>query len=369
GMAGGPVENVKRVRFRATGYQPPGSPRYCVAELHVYGDTPVPPSSTPTEVNLGELYSAQRASGFLADFQRPEAANDENPNTAWYHSAHSGAYYEFAFPVDVTATRLELAPAFSQPGGGAQAGHISCRGQIQLFDANDAVLFDTGDVGIDTGTPSGRSFPFPNVAGVRRARLTQTQACRLHQINLASPMGFDAVRLIGPPPVPFPRFQMFERWRALGGILSTPLVANLSDDNGDGEIDRLDVPDIVAILRGASAAQNGFITAVRGDSGEELFTAGAPSLVSAFSEPAIGDIDDDGLPEIVAVHSDGNHLIAFENDGTQKWVSDALAQSRFVIGSTTVVTGAVSIANLDGAGRPEIIVGAAVYDADGHVLG
>ena len=41
----------------------------------------------------------------------------------------------------------------------------------------------------------------------------------------------------------------------------------------------------------------------------------------------------------------------------------------FLIGSSRVFTGAISIANLDGAGTPEIIVGASVFDAEGNLIG
>ena len=73
----------------------------------------------------------------------------------------------------------------------------------------------------------------------------------------------------------------------------------------------------------------GEIKVISGGDGRELFTAGAPDLVSPWSELAAGDIDGDGRPEIVAVHSDGNHLIAFEHTGALKWISDANAMPRF----------------------------------------
>jgi hypothetical protein len=42
---------------------------------------------------------------------------------------------------------------------------------------------------------------------------------------------------------------------------------------------------------------------------------------------------------------------------------------RFAIGDSTVITGAVAIANLDATGPPEIIVGASVFDSNGLLLG
>jgi RHS repeat-associated protein len=113
----------------------------------------------------------------------------------------------------------------------------------------------------------------------------------------------------------------------------------------------------------------GEIKAVSGDDGRELFTAGGPNLVSPWSELAAGDIDGDGLQEIVAVHSDGNHLIAFEHTGEVKWISDASQMPRFNLGGSFVIGGAVSLANLDGQGLPEIVVGSSVFNADGRLLG
>jgi RHS repeat-associated protein len=51
-----------------------------------------------------------------------------------------------------------------------------------------------------------------------------------------------------------------------------------------------------------------------------------------------------------------------------KWISDAHPMPRFT-GDSRFVGGAVSIANLDGGPRPHVIVGASVFDADGHLLG
>jgi len=73
---------------------------------------------------------------------------------------------------------------------------------------------------------------------------------------------------------------------------------------------------------------------------------------------AIGDIDLDGRPEIVAVHED-ERLIAFEHDGTFKWKSPVV---------TTVGWGALSIADLDQDGVPEIVAAGAAFDNQGNRL-
>ena len=236
-----------------------------------------------------------------------------------------------------------------------------------LLDATRAVLFDSGVVNAPSG-PLGAdnifSLAVPTVAGVRHVRYTMASCA-----GSAWPVGFAEIRVRGTADVTTPAFQLGKKFQALQGreAHSTPIVVNLTDDNGDGLINAADIPDIVVPVespdqpaarrdQGASAAADG----------TELFTAGGPDLVSPWSELAAGDIDGDGRPEIVAVHSDGNHLIAFEHTGALKWISDANAMPRF---GTQFVGGAVSIANLDGAGAPEIIVGASVFDANGRLLG
>ncbi|MGH7803005.1 MAG: FG-GAP-like repeat-containing protein, partial [Candidatus Binatia bacterium] len=254
------------------------------------------------------------------------------------------------------------------------------------------MVFGTGEVNFPKGALS-PSVQFtatvpPDVPPVRRLRYETTRVCD----GNGTPLGFGAVRLFGSPVVPVPRLEMFRRYQALAGqtgvagsgseIHSTPLVANLTDDNGDGRIDRADVPDIVTIREGPASQFTGTIKIASGDDGRELFTVGT-DLVSPWSEAAVGDLDGDGSPEIVAVHSDGNHLIAFGRPtgsdvsaemNTLKWLSDAHAQPRFFIGcgidrTCPLMAAAVSIANLDGAGNPEVVAGAAVYDATGKLLG
>src|SRR5262249_5063873 len=131
------------------------------------------------------------------------------------------------------------------------------------------------------------------------------------------------------------------------------------------------IPDIIVPVESIGNQLTGDLKIISGDDGRELFTLGV-GLVSPWAEVAVGDLDGDGVPEIVAVHADGNHLLAFDLAGGAprvKWISDPNPMPRFFIGSSALITGAVSIANLDGGPRPHIIVGASVFDADGRLLG
>ncbi|MBI4819089.1 MAG: VCBS repeat-containing protein, partial [Deltaproteobacteria bacterium] len=74
-----------------------------------------------------------------------------------------------------------------------------------------------------------------------------------------------------------------------------------------------------------------------------------------LAELAAGDIDGDGIVEIIAPKrrdASGYHLIAFEHTGEQKWVSTS---STITVPGIDISPGAFSIANLDGEGLPEIV--------------
>jgi len=135
----------------------------------------------------------------------------------------------------------------------------------------------------------------------------------------------------------------------------TPLVANLTDDNEDGAIDLCDIPDLVVAASG-SPTWAGHLYVLDGASGELHFRI--EHEIGASTTPALGDIDGDGLIEIITAQVDG-HLVAFENDGTLKWVGADWAAA---YGS------AVALADLDADGDVEIVTGNMVSDHQGTVL-
>ena len=144
-----------------------------------------------------------------------------------------------------------------------------------------------------------------------------------------------------------------EKFHASVGLdtLGSPIVARLTDDDGDGDIDQDDIPAIIHSTRSGNR-----LVAVRGTDGQEIFNVPG---VSQFAEVAAGDIDGDGIVEIIAANI--NRLIAFDHTGAQQWTSD--------IDTLPSGYGAVAIANLDGVGLPEIVIGASVYSASGALLG
>ncbi len=135
-------------------------------------------------------------------------------------------------------------------------------------------------------------------------------------------------------------------------VSSIPVVADL---NGDC------VPEIIfnSYISGTITSQ-GVIRALDGDTGQQLWSVTDPAFASdSTANPAVGDIDGDGLPEVV-VQGPNKDLVAIDGDGTPLWVSQPFAGPEN--------SGAVAIANMDGVGAPEIIFGAAVYANDGTLL-
>lgn len=173
---------------------------------------------------------------------------------------------------------------------------------------------------------------------------------------------------------PVGTFNPVEKWHWQGvkayptfnKVMMTPVVARIADTNGDGVIDDKDVP---AVIFSAFESNNcgvncpGILTAVRGDTGEEIWSVTNPLYrTSAGCSLAVGDIDNDGMLEIVAIifggdgYSNNNKIAVFNHDGTLRWMSSQ---------SIYIPWGGASIADLEGDGKPEIIIGATVFNNDG----
>ena len=137
-------------------------------------------------------------------------------------------------------------------------------------------------------------------------------------------------------------------------IIVTPLVANLTDDNDDGAIDLCDTPDIVVVTDGLV----GSIIVLDGATGQKHFQV--DGLFSSSITPALGDIDNDGVPEIITATPSPHRLVAIENDGTVKWMGAGTWQ--------TAQGGAIAIADMDNDGFPEIIADGLVSNNVGGVV-
>ncbi len=141
-------------------------------------------------------------------------------------------------------------------------------------------------------------------------------------------------------------------------VMMTPAVIDLNGDK---------IPDIVfTTYTGQNYVIDGNLRAISGSDGSELWTVSAYE-VQGSSGVAVGDIDNDGKPEIVAVAESGEALIAFEHDGTFKWRSPNFWTGIFSRGGI-VQYGSASIADLNQDGTPEIILGSTVLDNQGKIL-
>ncbi|MDX2200031.1 MAG: putative Ig domain-containing protein [Phycisphaerae bacterium] len=137
-------------------------------------------------------------------------------------------------------------------------------------------------------------------------------------------------------------------------VMSTPAIIDL---DGDG------ISEVIfgsTASTGGGSVEVGVLRALRGGSGEELFTITNPNYrVNTASSVAAGDLDADGLPEIVACDSSGARLICFENDGSFKWRTTSLEAINW---------GATALADLDADGSVEVVVGRQVVDGSSGVL-
>ena len=200
----------------------------------------------------------------------------------------------------------------------------------------------------------------------------------IFDVGVGDSDGYDLCKvngeLDGTPPcldqAPAGSFQPAVQWSWSGEdgedqALATPLVANLTDDNGDGEIDLCDTPDIVVVAYASNGytADEGHIYVIDGETGQTHFRI--DEWVNTLIYPALGDIDGDGLPEIVTatwvndLTAQGGRLVAFEHDGTLKWISGDLYMNW---------NSAVTLADLDADGDVEIILRGGVSDHEGNLL-
>jgi choice-of-anchor A domain-containing protein/RHS repeat-associated protein len=144
-------------------------------------------------------------------------------------------------------------------------------------------------------------------------------------------------------------------------VMNSPVVVPLRDTNGDGRVDGSDTPDIAFVSYGGGGADwgDGVVRVVRGNDGSERFTVtDAAMRVPSYTNLAAGDLDGDGIAEIVAPLRNGG-VVVINHDGTIKWSNPAPSFNWNI--------GGASIADLDADGSPEIILGKTVYTSTGQI--
>ena len=162
-------------------------------------------------------------------------------------------------------------------------------------------------------------------------------------------------------------------------VVMTPAVANLTDDNGDGVTDVLDTPDVVFVSFNYAAngccTKKGVVRVVSGGCNPDGSMTTHATLRGLVEGDWIGnstgialgnlhpdDLNEERIPEIVATFKNGG-TIAWRrtaDDGSAwevLWQNDSLPTNQHTRGGAQP-----SIADLNGDGRPEVIIGNVVLD-------
>ncbi|MFH2007078.1 MAG: VCBS repeat-containing protein [bacterium] len=138
-------------------------------------------------------------------------------------------------------------------------------------------------------------------------------------------------------------------------VLAAPAVGDMDGDS---------IPEVAFVAYQDACAGGGYFTGVltilRGDTGAEVLRLDDPTRrLASSTAPAMGDIDDDGLPEVIVMR-DNYRLLAYELDGTLLRDSEpATVETRY---------GAIAIADMNGDGEPNIVVGPSIYDRFGGFI-
>ncbi len=153
-------------------------------------------------------------------------------------------------------------------------------------------------------------------------------------------------------------------------VMMAPMVANLTDDDGDGDIDVDDIPDVVFhTFTGSDYWGDGILRAVSGDDGSRVWPTADPGYrTTPGGEVAIADVDPASPgPEIMACSASTRpgtpgHLMIIAANG-------ALLR-RFDTAPDNVPCGfdAPMVGDMNGDGTPEIVVRFVIAHADGTVV-
>jgi len=139
-------------------------------------------------------------------------------------------------------------------------------------------------------------------------------------------------------------------------VMSSPVIVQLNDDNGDGKINNRDIADIiVTTFSDSNYSQNGVVRALSGKDGAELWDyREGPIFADPRYSVAAADLDGDGKIEIVSGAIDSNYITILDHQGHQK--------KQIEIISTGYPAGQFAIADIDNDGSAEILGANGVYN-------
>ncbi|WP_106390433.1 FG-GAP repeat domain-containing protein [Enhygromyxa salina] len=160
-------------------------------------------------------------------------------------------------------------------------------------------------------------------------------------------------------------------------VWATPMVARMYDANCDGELDANDPPNMVFVSGSANgtccscnnmnACRTGVLNLLDGRSGERIWANDSPEPDSsgwAGLSVALGDVDGDQRIDVVAMTGEGKIALVNAN-GEVTRISDLPVAD---ISSNFGWGGAISIADMDHDGHPEIAFGRSLFSTKDGVI-
>ncbi|RMF88168.1 MAG: hypothetical protein D6739_00520, partial [Nitrospirae bacterium] len=347
------TSGVRRVRFTGTAVQNPAATTNTLAEFAPYGWVKAF-RKRKSNVDLTRHAPVETwASSTQDSAHAPDYALDASLTTGWQpHDWTTHPLLDVTFPEQTVTVREVRLSSLRYKDGSPDGRNAFTSGLVHLYDEAGGELWS----GPATFAPPeyDARVAVPAVAGVRKVRFEGT--------GWNGPLPVLAeIQVIGDGLIR-PLYPGVE-WAWTGtaqpvfgnlpatSVYMSPLVADL---DGDG------YPEVVVAAHSPQVpGESGpaVLVVLDGRTGQEKQVVTDPQVEMATSM-ALGDIDGDGLPEIVALDASRRHLVAFENDLSVKWQSDPI---------TPPYWDGITIADLDADGSPEILVNNQVLDAAGHL--